>query len=90
MKLNALHPMKNCRKWMCLWNLYATKLGFFSLKYFFKWQPHSLVGGMASNWILVIQTVWETMFDACGFILPRKFNQDALTNFAQAILTCDA
>jgi hypothetical protein len=31
----------------------------------------------------------ETMFDACGFILPGKFNQDVLTNFAHAILTCD-
>jgi hypothetical protein len=29
------------------------------------------------------------MFDACGFILPGKFNRDTLTNFAQSILTCD-
>jgi hypothetical protein len=31
----------------------------------------------------------ESMFDACGFILPGKFNRDALTNFAQGIPTCD-
>jgi hypothetical protein len=30
-----------------------------------------------------------TMFDACGFILPGKFNSDALTNFAQGIRTCN-
>jgi hypothetical protein len=31
----------------------------------------------------------EAMFDACGFLLPGKFSRDALTNFAQSILTCD-
>ena len=31
----------------------------------------------------------ETMFDACGFMLPGKFNRDALLNFAQGIPTCD-
>jgi hypothetical protein len=31
----------------------------------------------------------ESMFDACGFILPGKFNRDALTNFAEGIVTCD-
>jgi hypothetical protein len=29
------------------------------------------------------------MFKACGFILPGKFNRDALTNFAYEIRTCD-
>jgi hypothetical protein len=31
----------------------------------------------------------ETMFDACGFILPGKLNRDDRTNFAQGILTCN-
>jgi hypothetical protein len=31
----------------------------------------------------------ESMFHACGFILPGKFNPDALTNFAHEIHTCD-
>jgi hypothetical protein len=32
----------------------------------------------------------ESMFQACGFILPGKFNRDALKNFANEICTCDA
>jgi hypothetical protein len=31
----------------------------------------------------------ESMFKACGFILPGKFNRDALKNFAKEIRTCD-
>jgi hypothetical protein len=31
----------------------------------------------------------ESMYDACGFLLPGKFNRDALVNFAAGVPTCD-
>jgi hypothetical protein len=31
----------------------------------------------------------ESMYHACGFILPGKFNRDELTNFANESHTCD-
>jgi hypothetical protein len=38
---------------------------------------------------VIINLELESMFDACGFLLPGKFNRDPVTNFTQDILTCD-